>query len=81
MEHIADANRAKLRNLCQTAGSYLYAAQLIAKQTQRPLSVDSIKAWTCDPATKRARSCPDWAVKALERSLKRITQKALRRQM
>jgi hypothetical protein len=73
--HTADANREKLKSLCQIAGSYFYAAQLIAEQTQRLLSVDSIKAWGCDPATKRARSCPDWAVKALERSLKRSPKK------
>lgn len=74
-ELVIDANRMKLILLCRVAGSYLAAAQLIAKQTQRPLSVDSIKAWTCSPVTKRSRPCPDWAVIALERSLKRFTKK------
>lgn len=64
-------NRKKFKDLCQLAGSYSSAAQLIAIQTQRPLSVDSIKAWTCNPSTSRSRPCPDWAIYALERRLKR----------
>jgi uncharacterized phage-associated protein len=70
-EQPALRNRVRLKALCRLAGSYFAAAQRIAKQTQRPLSVESIKAWTCDPATTRARPCPDWAIKALERNLKR----------
>jgi hypothetical protein len=70
-----DANRVKMKTLCRVAGSYSSAAQLIAKQTQRPLSVDSIKAWTCNPATGRARPCPDWAIIALERSFKRLRKR------
>lgn len=63
------ANRIKMKALCRAAGSYAAAARRIAEQTQRPLSVESIKAWTCDPKTSRARPCPDWAIKALERNL------------
>lgn len=65
----AEKNRQKLKELARFAGSYSKAAHLIAEQTQRPLSVDSIKAWTCNSAAKRARPCPEWAIVALERRL------------
>lgn len=71
----SQTNRTKMKALCRLAGSYSAAARRIACQTQRPLSVESIKAWTCDPAITRARPCPDWAVKALERNLKRVRKK------
>ncbi|WP_255344229.1 hypothetical protein [Herbaspirillum sp. RV1423] len=64
-------NRERMKNLCTLAGSYPAAAALIQEETQRPLSVDAIKSWTCDPAAKRARTCPDWAVEVLENRLKR----------
>lgn len=70
-EPLIRSNRDKMKELCRAAGSYAAAADLISRQTQRPLSVDSIKAWTCDPLKKRARPCPDWAIKALERYLRR----------
>jgi hypothetical protein len=70
------ANRIKMKALCRLAGSYSAAAQRIAEQTQRPLSVESIKAWTCDSTTTRARRCPEWAVRALERNLKNNSVKA-----
>jgi len=74
-DFLANANRMKMILLCREAGSYAAAAHLIAKQTQRPLSIDSIKAWTCNLHTKRARPCPDWAINALERSIKRNAKK------
>lgn len=60
-----------MKELCETAGSYPAAAALIATVTRRPLSVDAIKSWTCDPATKRARPCPDWAIDALKNILEK----------
>jgi predicted urease superfamily metal-dependent hydrolase len=62
-------NRERMKHLCARAGSYPAAAALIQKATQRPLSVDAIKSWTCDAAAKRARTCPDWAIEVLEKKL------------
>ncbi|OYO32450.1 hypothetical protein CD932_05895 [Janthinobacterium sp. PC23-8] len=56
-----------MKELCALAGSYSAAAALIQEETRRPLSVDAIKSWTCDPTAKRARTCPDWAIEVLER--------------
>lgn len=64
-------NRERMKELCALAGSYPAAAALIEEETKRPLSVDAIKSWTCDPAAKRARTCPDWAVDVLEKRLKK----------
>lgn len=63
-------NRERMRKLCGLAGSYSDAAQLISEQAIRPCSKESIKAWTCNPATTRARTCHDWAVNALEARLR-----------
>ena len=60
-----------MKDLCAQAGSYPAAAALIEAETKRPLSVDAIKSWTCDPAAKRARTCPDWAIEVLEKGLKK----------
>lgn len=64
-----DDNRQRMKYLCAEAGSYLVAAELIAAATERPLSVDAIKSWTCDPEAKRARTCPAWAIAVLEKEL------------
>ena len=58
-----------MKALALHAGSYSAAAKLIAADTKRPLSIDAIKSWTCDPGTLRSRTCPDWAIEALERRL------------
>lgn len=62
-------NRERMKELCALVGSYPAAAAMIQVQTNRPLSVDAIKSWTCNPAARRARPCPDWAIEALERGL------------
>ena len=62
-------NRERMKALAARAGSYPEAARLIAEETRRPLSTDAIKSWTCDPSIVRARTCPDWAIEALERKL------------
>lgn len=61
-----------MKELCAAAGSYPAAAALITEETKRPLSVDAIKSWTCDPTTKRARPCPDWAIEALQNKLRKV---------
>jgi hypothetical protein len=63
-------NRERMKALCLLAGSYPAAAALIKEETKRPLSVDAIKSWTCDPSAKRARTCPDWAIDVLNKRLK-----------
>jgi hypothetical protein len=69
---VRNQNRIRMKELCRIAGSYKAAAALIADQTQRPLSLDSVKAWTCNASASRARTCPDWAIRALERKLQNI---------
>jgi hypothetical protein len=48
------------------------SANLIAAQTQRPCAPRTVRAWLATPGTASARSCPDWAVEALERRLKAL---------
>jgi hypothetical protein len=64
-----NTNRIKIKELCAAAGSYSIAAKLITDETQRSLSLDTIKSWTCNPESRRARTCPDWAISALEKLL------------
>lgn len=45
------------------------AAELIARQTGRPCSPRSVRAWLAEPHLETARACPEWAVKALRRKL------------
>jgi hypothetical protein len=65
-------NRDRMRQLCAIAGSQQIAADMIAELTMRPCSVESVKSWTCDAGTSRARTCHDWAVLALETKLKTL---------
>lgn len=67
-------NRTKFKALCKIAGSYPKAAEMIATQTEVPLSLDTVKSWTCKETTTRARPCPDWAVNALEKRLKALNK-------
>jgi len=75
-ENYMKHNREKIKQLCETAGTYSIAAKLIAEETERHLSVDAIKSWTCNPDSSRARTCPDWAIQALERKLKNLPRSA-----
>lgn len=63
-------NRERMRELCEIAGSYEDAAELIREHTMRPCSRETIKSWTCDPEITRARTCHDWAILALETRLR-----------
>lgn len=65
-------NRKKFKDLCTIAGSYPKAVEMIVAQTEVPLSLDTIKSWTCNETTTRARPCPDWAINALEKRLKAL---------
>lgn len=68
----AEPNRKKLHALIEDAGILQReAAQLIAQQTMRPCSLRSISSWLAGPESpNNARPCPEWAVHALESSLK-----------
>jgi len=45
------------------------AAELIAQETKRPCSVRSVRAWLAASDKSSARTCPAWAVIALEARL------------
>ncbi|MFZ6774571.1 hypothetical protein ACO0LB_17850 [Undibacterium sp. SXout7W] len=63
-------NRRKLQqllddhNLTQAQG-----AALICQQTERPCSVRAIRSWLNNPEKSSARTCPDWAILALEKAI------------
>lgn len=42
------------------------AAKVISDITQRPLSPRAVRAWLTDPTKPSFRSCPNWAIDALE---------------
>lgn len=64
-------NREKLLDLMSRAGiTRERAAQAIAEETKRPCSWRAIQAWVANPALKSARTCPDWAINALEARLR-----------
>ncbi|MNC30506.1 hypothetical protein D3C75_787920 [compost metagenome] len=46
------------------------AAELIAQETKRPCSARSVRAWLADSEKTSARTCPAWAVNALETRLR-----------
>ncbi|MGY2199464.1 hypothetical protein [Pseudomonas gingeri] len=61
----------KLLWLIERAGiTQARAAELIAQETKRPCSVRSVRAWLADPAKTSARTCPEWAINALESRLR-----------
>jgi len=64
--------RRRMKELCGAIGSYPIAAKLIAAEAQRRLSVDTIKSWTCNAETSRARTCPDWAIAILEKKVQSL---------
>lgn len=65
------SNQEKLRNLLIKGGvTQAEAAVLIAEETKRPCSVRSVRAWLADVGLSSSRTCPDWALQALESRLK-----------
>ena len=65
-------NQEKYAALLAAAGiTQAASAELIAAETQRPCSVRAVRAWLADPSKPSARECPEWAVQALERRLKK----------
>ena len=45
------------------------SAKIISAVTTVPCSDRAVRAWLTDPETPNARTCPDWAVKALEKGI------------
>lgn len=66
-------NRKRIKELCEVTGTYSVVAKLLAEETNRRISVDAIKSWTCSPESSRARTCPNWVIAALEKKLKNST--------
>lgn len=67
------SNREALRSLIDRASiSQGMAAEYIAKETKVPCSERSVRSWLADTALVSARPCPDWALEALERKLRRL---------
>lgn len=58
--------------LAESRVSQVESATLIAVQTQRPCSPRTVRAWLASAEVPSARHCPDWAVEALERRLKKL---------
>jgi hypothetical protein len=57
--------------LAESGVTQVESAGLIAEQTQRPCSARTVRSWIASPETPSARPCPDWAIEALERRLKK----------
>lgn len=65
------SNQEKFRQLLSNSGiTQAEAATLIAEETKRPCSVRAVRAWLADASLPSARTCPDWALQALESRLK-----------
>lgn len=63
-------NQKKFRELYQKADlTQNEVAQLIARQTMRPCSIRTIRAWLATPGLTSARPCPDWAVLTLSEAI------------
>lgn len=63
-------NRERYRRLLAEHGlSQADSAALICEYTRRPCSVRTVRSWLNDPDKPSSRSCPDWAVSALEQAL------------
>lgn len=48
------------------------SAELIATQTQRPCSARTVRSWLNDSDKPSSRPCPDWAIEALVKQVKKI---------
>jgi len=66
-------NQEKLKQLISTASiTQREAAELIAAQTSVPCSERAVRSWLADSEKSSARSCPEWAILALEKKLKTL---------
>lgn len=67
------SNQEALRSLIDRASiTQGMAAEYIAKETKVPCSERSVRSWLADSTRVSARPCPDWALKALEKKLRRL---------
>lgn len=55
------------------------SAELITAVTMRPCSDRAVRAWLTEPESRNARTCPDWAVAALEKAISYMQQALARR--
>lgn len=56
--------------LAEHAITQAESAALICEYTHKPCAVRTVRAWVNDPEKPSSNPCPDWAVNALEASLK-----------
>jgi hypothetical protein len=65
-------NRSRLQDMMEGAVlSDVQAACLLMEESGRPCGVRTLQHWLKGDASKVSNRCPDWAVQALERGLRK----------
>ncbi|WP_194713280.1 hypothetical protein [Noviherbaspirillum soli] len=68
----ARKNKNKLRELVETAGlTDAEIVHIVMAESMRPCGVRTLKWWLSGDEQKKLQRCPDWAIKALEKGLRR----------
>ena len=63
-------NRERFKNLLLLHNlTQARSAELLCIQTQRPCSVRTVRSLLSEPSKPSSRTCPDWAIKALEKAV------------
>jgi len=71
------SNQKKFRELLASGGyTQKMAAEIIGAETKKIVSPRTIRAWLTPEDKPSARPCPDWAVFALEKKLRRLRKNA-----
>ncbi len=73
-----DKNQQEFRAILATYNiTQAQAAELITAETGQKVGTRKIRTWLAAPETPSSRSCPNWALTALKRSIQRLqkTQK------
>jgi putative heme degradation protein len=67
-------NQQEFRELLDKHGlTQAQAAELITQETERPVSTRTVKTWLASATARTAQPCPNWALKALKRTLQEKT--------
>jgi len=67
------SNQKKFRELLASGGyTQKMAADIISDETKKIVSQRTIRAWLTPEDKPSSRPCPDWAVFALEKKLRRL---------
>jgi hypothetical protein len=68
----ARVNKNKLRKLVETAAlTDAQIVHLVMAESKRPCGVRTLQWWLSGDEQKKPHRCPDWAVEALEKGLRR----------